>query len=287
MIETRLALEGEIQRQKELWKLCFGDEQSYIDHYYTHLYRPEQTAVLVADGVIASMLTMLPVSLLLPQGGKLDAAMIYAVATDPVYQGHGYGSKLMQFAHNHLAGQGKALSVLVPASQSLFGFYGNRGYFPAFSLCEAAAGAAKGDEAVVAPASPQEYEHRRDALLKGRLHIGYTRQGIAYQQSLCKATGADLYAIDLQEARGCAAVERLSPQKVLVKELLLPGHLMGKGLAALARQLPAQRYMVRAPGWRQGGLGGQVRPFAMARWYDKSYSSVFSGPNGYLALAYD
>ncbi len=292
MTETRLAFEGETERQKELWRLCFGDEQSYIDHYYGSLYQPQQTALLLEDGVIASMLTMLPVSLALPEGGSLEAAMIYAVATHPDHQGHGYGSRLMQFAHTHLAGQGKALSVLVPASRSLFDFYGNRGYFPAFSLREASL---THGEAVAGPAAPadiapipsEEYRRRRQSLLAHRLHIEYDQRGFAYQKSLCEAAGADLYAIDMAQAEGCAVVERLSPQRLLIKELLLPPNLVAKGMAALAKQLPAQQYILRTPGWLGQQLGGSVRPFAMARWYDKSHDGLFEGPNGYLALAYD
>lgn len=292
MIETRLAQQGEMQRQKLLWKLCFGDEQRYIDHYYDKLYQPQHTAVLVEDGEIASMLTMLPVSLVLPSGSRLEAAMIYAVATHPDYRGRGHGSKLMQFAHTHLSEQGKALSVLVPATQSLFSFYGNRGYFPAFSLREALlthgeAVAGPLASATVFPVTPEEYATRRTAFLAGRLQIDYTQEGIAYQKSLCEATGADLYGIDLEGAKGCAVVERLSPQRVIIKELLMPAQLLSRGVAALARLLPAEHYILRTPAWLGGALGGSVRPFAMARWYDKTHHDLFEGPNGYLALAYD
>ena len=36
MIEIRPARPDEIARQKELWKLAFGDDDAYIDYFYAH-----------------------------------------------------------------------------------------------------------------------------------------------------------------------------------------------------------------------------------------------------------
>ena len=36
MIEIRPARPEEIPRQKELWKLAFGDDDAYIDYFYAH-----------------------------------------------------------------------------------------------------------------------------------------------------------------------------------------------------------------------------------------------------------
>ena len=36
MIEIRPARPEEIPRQKELWKLAFGDDDAYINYFYDH-----------------------------------------------------------------------------------------------------------------------------------------------------------------------------------------------------------------------------------------------------------
>ena len=52
MIEIRPARPGEETRQKELWKLSFGDDDAYIDYFYTHRPAGVETLVLLEDGVI-------------------------------------------------------------------------------------------------------------------------------------------------------------------------------------------------------------------------------------------
>lgn len=43
MIEIRFAKMGETVRQKEIWKLCFGDSEQYIDFYYANRYKEDET----------------------------------------------------------------------------------------------------------------------------------------------------------------------------------------------------------------------------------------------------
>ena len=54
---------GDEGRLKTLWKVCFGDEDTYIGHFFAKGYVPGQGLVLETGGEIASML--LPFSCLL------------------------------------------------------------------------------------------------------------------------------------------------------------------------------------------------------------------------------
>ena len=82
MIEIRPAKPDELLRQKELWKLAFGDEDDYIDYFFAH-GEESQVLVLLEDGVVYTMVALFPVALALPGGRKASSAYIYALATHP------------------------------------------------------------------------------------------------------------------------------------------------------------------------------------------------------------
>jgi hypothetical protein len=49
MIQIRTSQLSEVPRLKELWKLAFGDADSYIDHFFRQYYRPERVLVLLPN----------------------------------------------------------------------------------------------------------------------------------------------------------------------------------------------------------------------------------------------
>ena len=84
MIEIRPARPEEIPRQKELWKLAFGDEDAYINYFYDH-GDLSQVLLLLEDGVVVEKVDvgvlvvkgllpqlLLPGDLLRPGGANLD-----------------------------------------------------------------------------------------------------------------------------------------------------------------------------------------------------------------------
>ena len=116
------------------------------------------------------------------------------------------------------------------------------------------------------PASAQDCQYRRNSQLKGALcclPMIYT----GHQKKLSVLTGADIYAIDIEGIYGCAAVERIDHDRVLIKELLVPEHLVPQCLGQIAKRLPAAEYVLRLPAYRGAGLGGIVRPFGMVKSY--------------------
>ena len=73
MIEIRPAKPDELLRQKELWKLAFGDEDDYIDYFFAH-GEESQVLVLLEDGVVYTMVALFPVAIALPGGRKASSA---------------------------------------------------------------------------------------------------------------------------------------------------------------------------------------------------------------------
>jgi ribosomal protein S18 acetylase RimI-like enzyme len=344
LVEIRPPKQGDIDRQKEIWKLCFGDTDDYIDFYFAERYEADETLLLCWKGEVAAMLTMIPVTVVAPDGQGFAAAMQYAIATHPGYRGRGFATQLMDFSNRYLANNHAAMSLLVPAESRLFGFYRKRGYIESFYIAEAvldvgtiqryarqtvlgADGAVTTqadeivngqpdeavttqvdeiliepvkllsnngnvimvvtDDIVIEPAKPNDYNVIREKMLKGSVHVAYRDKETTYQKKLSRRTGADIYTINAGRMRGCAVAERINADRVLVKELLIPEHLIGSSIAGIAKLLPAKSYVVRLPAHQSRYLGGTVRPFGMAK-LNGHYSFINAGhQTGYLGIAFD
>lgn len=295
MYTIRLARKGEILRQKEIWKLCFGDSDSFIDFYYTYRYKEDETAVLLDNQEIIAMLTMMPVKTVFPDKGSADTAMIYAVATHPGYRKRGGAAQLMSFSHQYLKKNKVDLSVLVPAGRKLFDYYQKQGYEQAFYLKETLLSREAVDalpvsgpfECEISAIASPEYNRLRKEQLRDRLYISYADEDIGYQKKLSQLSGTDIYGISVGEAAGCFAAERMTPEKLLIKEILIPEPLLNPALKQIAKELPAREYTIRTPSYLGENLEGSVRPFGMSRILSKGDLRISPEDQGYLGLAFD
>lgn len=299
MTQIRLAKKGEEIDQKNMWKVCFGDEDSYIDLYYSEKHKADETAVLLEDNKIAAMATMIPARVIIPSGKALELSMLYAVATHPDHQGKGYSAQIMAFCHKHLMETGMDLSILVPAEESLFDFYAKRSYEKAFYIRETVLSRAQvlsfkttiKQEISIEKIGAADYNKRRRDLLAGRLYIDYNNEEIAYQKKVSIKFGADLYGINIGQYRGCAMVEWFNHSKVFIKEILMPAHLLKEGLKEITELLPADSYMIRLPTFLGEDLGGIIKPFGMANLYHhipkEIKDKILDDKHGYLGMAYD
>mgnify|MGYP001233723540 CR=1 FL=1 len=293
MSTIRFARSEDLERQKNIWRLCFGGTDRALETYYGRRYREDQTLLLLHRDEIAAMLTLLPVSLVSEQKLKAPAAMIFAVATHPQYRGQGFATELIGFCDRYLTEKRIRYSLLVPAEESLFQFYARCGYRTGFMTrrcrltgqeIEAWPGDGGQDHAI-RPVLPEEYNRLREQYLEGTVHIAYSDEDMDYQKALSQMSGADLYSLELGSARGCAAIERANVHEVVIKELLLPEAQLQDGLKRIARKLPAGIYQLRLPAFAGRTLEGEAAPFGMLR--------VHGGPEGdpaslgYLGIAFD
>lgn len=295
MREIRLARKGEIRRQREIWQLCFGDDDKYIDLYFARRYKEDETVLLLEDGEIAAMLRILPVKMTRPDQGSINSAMLYAIATHPQFQNRGLAGELMGFTHQYLLENNITLSLLVPAGKQLVGFYGRQGYREGFYIREARlsrrnqvglAGCQSG-QGLISPISPAEYNRRRNRLCSTRNFIEYSQEDIAYQKDLARLSGADIYGVDIAGVQGCAAIESITPLQIVIKEILLPDCYLEAAVEQIARLLDARELVVRTPADKGQVLGGQVRSFGMYKALNEAVSELVSGDAGFLGLAFD
>jgi predicted acetyltransferase len=294
MIEIRFAKMGETVRQKEIWKLCFGDSEQYIDFYYANRYKEDETLLLLQEGEIAAMLTMLPIRINTPTGRSLNSTMMYAIATHPKYRHRGYASQLMESACHHLSQKDHFFSVLVTAGKKLFDFYRHQGFQDGFYIREVSfdwneleALPIGKNNCTIKSISPEEYNLKREKQLNGKFYVSYSDEDIDYQRKLSQQSGADIYGIEIEGVQGCAVIELLDQDKVFIKELLIADHLLSTAVPHIARLLPSDEYILRTPPFLGRELSSSIRPFGMFRLNQGFQPEIIPEGSGYLGLAFD
>lgn len=267
---------SDVPRLKELWKRCFGDEDRYIDHFFRNAYVPERTLVLEEGGQAVSMLVTFPEQIVCADGGCAPACYIYAFCTHPEHQSKGYGRKLLAWAEQWAAQQGCAAALMVPGEESLFRFYEALGYTTTLTHRDVLWQRSELSitDPKLIPIDAAEYEQERRKWLCGINRIDPASEGLAFQRSLCRFTGAGLY----RAADGIAAVECWEGNAE-VKELLCSD--LKAGAAAICQGLGAQQVHLYLPGMLPEG---EEKPFAVL----KDFGGGIEIPaDSYFAFGFD
>ena len=292
MITIRQSRPEEIPQQKDLWKKCFGDPNTYIDIYYQRFCSAEQVLVVEEDGEINSMISVLPGTIRLPDDTDIPVGYMYALATNPYMQGKGHARQLMAYADQYLKKQGYKAMTLVPASPSLHRFFEALGLEECFNtrkvelLLPSLAGPVEGGS--MTPISPMEYNRIREKYLAGTFHMAYTDQMIQFQQIGSHIAFGDLYKLEVDGEIGCTAIEYVQKRRLLAKELLISPEKMEKAAQVIASQLAASPYHIRTPGFWEGIHGSYHQEFGMIKWFDPELKSRwFNVRDGYLGLGFD
>jgi len=278
MTEVRWARPEDEPELRAFWREAFPGEEAYLDCYFTHRFRPEQTLLLTVSDRPVSMLAALPMALVGPAGETLPAAYLYGVATRRENRRQGRCQALLAAADRLLAGAALRGTLLVPATELSHAVFRGAGYRDVFSL-RAYEVTDPGAAAPAAELTPQEYGRRRDALLAGRYHARCDAAALAFALRFAQVTEGGLYGTQ----DGCALADRLPDGTVLVRELLTRPGREDALLAAMAAALPARRYHVRVPEWLADGRG-TVRRFGMD--HALPGTQLPEGP-GWLGIAYD
>lgn len=282
MIRMRPSVPGDVPRQRELWKLAFGDDGAYVDNFYHNYYRPERVLVLEEDGVVQAMTAWFDTSLALPGGRSCRAGYLYAVATHPDARGKGYAGALLRYADTYLKEeQGCQAVTTVPAEDSLHRFFAAQGFRECFTHDELtlSPGETAPADGALEPLTPRRYGQLREALLADVPHVSYPEEALAYQLGCCRASGGGLYlAGGHSDVVLCA--EGMADGGLLVKEILGAPEARAQVLAGLFHTLPGFCGRFRAPG------GG--KKFGMLKWLDPGLAKCWNWDfTVYMGLAFD
>jgi hypothetical protein len=127
--EVVCADEADREAVTYLWQTCFGDDEAYIDFFFTNRFTAETMLVIHRDGRPVSMASLLPATLTVG-GAGVEAYYVYAVATLPEYRGQGLASRILSYAKEKF--RRPLLLQVENGSRELEGFYEKQGFFQAF-----------------------------------------------------------------------------------------------------------------------------------------------------------
>jgi len=108
---------------RQLWKEAFGDEDAFLDCFFTFGYSPRRCRCVLEGETLAAALYWFECS---AYGQKY--AYIYGVATALSHRGLGLCRQLMADTHALLREEGFAGAVLVPQQEGLRRMYAAMGY---------------------------------------------------------------------------------------------------------------------------------------------------------------
>lgn len=250
---------------RALWKQCFGDNDAFLDAFFAHRYRADDMLVCVEDDEeLVAMLCLFPLTLHTP-AGAMRARYIYAVATAEAWRGLGISHTLMQAALARMHEDGEDVAILVPASDSLFGFYQKQGFAPLFSLqrwetnpCDFPR-----PKGTAQPCSLEaHFRLRNAAFATAGAFAAWDTQALAYIHLGVLQEGGQVLHLQQGDKEGCAVVVPRQGS-AHVKELVLCGLSPFDAMALVHSVIMAQHYVVSLPAGTLPSLTDQ--PFAMVQ----------------------
>lgn len=224
---------GQEDELLELWRLAFGDSETFIRGFFRTGYDPECCRCVSLEGRIGAALYWFEV-----QWEDRILAYVYGVATHPAARNRGLCRALMEDTHRVFRQRGYDGALLVPSDAGLSRMYAGMGYQDGCRISQRYCRA--GEPAAIRKIGRQEYAAlRRKFLPKG----GVIQEGrnLAYLE-----TFADFYAGEDFLAAGAGEGKRFHGAELLGNGAAGPGILAALGY---------EEGLFRVP--------GKDKPFAM------------------------
>lgn len=120
------------EKVKALWKLCFDDNDEFVEMYFRLRYNNEVNVALQSNGEVISALQMIPYPMTFC-GKTIQTSYISGACTHPDYRDKGAMRELLSETFAKMKRNGASLSTLIPAEPWLFDYYAHRGYAPVFN----------------------------------------------------------------------------------------------------------------------------------------------------------
>lgn len=123
----RFALKDDFESVTELWSLVFGDSADIINRFLDVHFSEDSLLVYEADNRIAAMFFLLKGDVCI-NSEEYPSRYLYAACTHPDYRGRGIMAGLINAAYNLCAQKSIDYICLLPAEESLYGYYEKFGY---------------------------------------------------------------------------------------------------------------------------------------------------------------
>ena len=284
----------EMRRQlADLWRQAFGDPQRFPRYFLNNGFSPRDCLVYRVGDEIAAAVYLLPASVL-AGSGTLQAHYIFAAATLSRFRSRGYMSSLLAYAAIAGADRGDRFSVVLPADEGLYRFYGKFGY-TSFFKARFLTVAPDRLRAVSGPGAPGRMlpDFRRLNALRGKclagcdgsvlwsgamFHFAAGMNAVYGDRLVCAANGDE-----------CAyALCRLEENVCTVLETMAGGGTFPFLAGAVLRQAPAAEYRFRLPAEAGPFAGeGETLPFGMIRPIGGTLTEDICPRSPYLGMTMD
>ena len=258
-------------RLADLWWQAFGAPQRVPRYFLNNCFSPRDCLVYRVGDEIAAAVYLLPASVL-AGGGTLQAHYIFAAATLPRFRSRGYMSSLLAYAAIAGADRGDRFSVVLPAGEGLYRFYGKLGYTLFFKAryLTVAPGRLR---AVSGPAVPGRVlpDFRCLNALRARCLAGCGGSVLWSDRMFHFAAGmnavyGDTLVCASSGGESAYALCRVEENVCTVLETMVGGRTFPLLAGAVLRQAPAGEYRFRLPAQAGPFAGeGETRPFGMIR----------------------
>lgn len=116
---------------RSMWKICFEDDDQFMNLFFSRQYRDENTLIYWVDGKAVACLQMIPYSIRF-YGEVIPFYYLAGLCTLPEYRNKGYMGKLIHESFSVMKERNIPLSILIPAEEWLFGYYEKYGFETTF-----------------------------------------------------------------------------------------------------------------------------------------------------------
>ena len=116
----------------ELWRVCFEDTEEFIRFYFDKKYKEENALVYWDEQGAAIAALQTPLYPMTFAGTQIITGYISGACTHPLARARGVMTKLLREAFYMMRGRGIPMSILIPASEWLYDYYGKMGYVTVF-----------------------------------------------------------------------------------------------------------------------------------------------------------
>lgn len=276
---------------KAIWAGAFGDSEAYIDFIFEKLLANTEVMVLAGAAEPLAMLCAQEIDIVY-KGRDIKAHYIFGVATRKDCQGRGLSSRLLLKTHEYLKSTGSKASVLVPAGESLFNFYGARGYevFSGKYQLSVKAGDIKPQEYSLnaQPLTAGEFYNLRESINPAGVFVRFAKSYTDYILEECVFVGGN--AFKFKNKGDFFAVCYPYGDKVFIKELYTDAQNFGGILCFLNEYYGAGEYIFTLNKKMGEENGVSCLPFSMIKWYDKNaelYAENVKKEDVYIAHVLD
>lgn len=119
------------ERVKNLWRLCFDDDETFIEMYFRLRYNTDVNIAITSGEEIIAALQMLPYPMTFGEN-TIQTSYLSGCCTHPDYRGSGVMRELLSQAFTQMLRNDIVLSTLIPGEPWLFNYYARMGYAPVF-----------------------------------------------------------------------------------------------------------------------------------------------------------